>query len=287
MNRLFFHYALSSLLLILPTCKSSQATSQLALNKQQPSNSNTSQSEELPKYVSDAFIDKKILSYNGYEILKLTKKVRYEYPPEMRSDPHMIDVNYTVIKRNDKPIAQFDGVHYGLGNSNQFGLLPFLGAATKQLVISHTVPRGGRHWIIDLSVELRVIFDSQEWDVGREEVWMKDLDNDGTYEIFLEDPSFYMSIPGLSMGETPLPETIFKYDTQAKKYLPANHIFRDYMLRGVDDDVQRLKSEKKKGYLSDGLDILLRYIYAGREVEGWSFFEREYTQVTKKKSNPK
>ena len=276
MKRRLCHCVLLPLLLLLPACKSSQATSQLAPTQQPQPNSSATQSEELPKDVSEVFIDRKTLSYNGYKIIKLTKKVKYEYPPEIRSDPQLIDVNYTVIKRHGMPLVEFDGVHYGLGNSNQIGLFPFLGGDTNQLVISQTVPRGGRHWIIDLSSDVRVIFDSQEWGVGREEVWMKDLDNDGMQEIFLADPSFYMVFRSLSMSETPLPETVFKYDRQAGKYLPANHIFRDYALKGINDEVQKLKPEGERGYLSSRLDILLRYIYAGREEEGWSFFDREY-----------
>ena len=79
------------------------------------------------------------------------------------------------------------------------------------------------------------------------------------------------------MALTPLPETIFKYDSRAKKYVPANHLFQDYALREIDDEINLLGPRQDQGYyLSDRLEILLRYIYAGKEEAGWTFFEREY-----------
>jgi hypothetical protein len=222
------------------------------------------------------------LSYEGYEVVKLKKRVKYEYYPGKRK---LIDVSYTAMKKNGRVQAEFDGVRYSLGNSNEFGLLSAVAGATKQLIISQSIPRGGRHWIVDFSPEFRILFDSYYWHVGREDVTLIDIDRDGFYEIVLEDPSFYLSLP-ISIGETPLTRIIFKYDPRANKYLPANQLYKEYSLSGIEDDIAKLKParnpeqvgfESEKGYLSDRLRILLRYIYAGEQSRGWVFFDREYT----------
>ena len=257
-------------------CKGSQGVSPAAPINEEEAKLNTLESEEGNKVCNDLFIDANSLSYNGYRIVKLKKKLRYEYSPEMKAKPDLIDVFYTVLKRNGNILAEFDGFYYGIGNSNDFGLFAFLGGKTKQLFITQAAPRSGRHWIVDLSTRFRVIFDSYEYQVGREEFWITDLDRDGVYEIIFGDPSFYMVFEGLSMAETPLPETIFKYDAHRKKYLPANHLFQGYALNGIEDEITKLKSEHEQGYLSHRLEILLRYIYAGKQDEGWAFFDKEY-----------
>jgi len=68
--------------------------------------------------------------------------------------------------------------------------------------------------------------------------------------------------------------TATQYDPKLQKYLPANHLFPDYVLRDIERDIEGLSSEDSN-YLSTRLDILLRYIYARKAKEGWAFFERE------------
>ena len=136
--------------------------------------------DEYPKNIEHFFVDAETIAYNGYEVVKLEKEELEEYPPGMKSEARMIPVNYTVIKRGGRILAKFDGFQYGLGNANYFGLFPALGRDTRQLFISQTAPRSGRHWIVDLSSPSpRVIFDSYDYDVGREEVWVDDIDGEG------------------------------------------------------------------------------------------------------------
>ncbi|MCA1576742.1 MAG: hypothetical protein LC794_05185 [Acidobacteria bacterium] len=73
---------------------------------------------------------------------------------------------------------------------------------------------------------------------------------------------------------------IFKYDATAWKYVPANHLFPDYTLRGIEQDIAQLRDDDRN-YLSKRLDILLRYVLAGKWNEGWAFFNREYQRPDK------
>jgi endonuclease/exonuclease/phosphatase family metal-dependent hydrolase len=231
--------------------------------------------EEHPQQIESLFVEGDSLSYNGYQVVKLKKRIKHEFPPVMKSPPDLIEVSYAVLKKNRRVLATFEGVYFGAGNATDFGLFAFLGGQTKQLAVSQTVPRGGRHWVVDLSSRSRVIFDSGDYGVGREEFSVIDIDKDGVYEISLPITVFY-TFENMSMAETPLPEIIFRYDRRAGKYLPANPAFQDYVLRGIEDEIRRLNPQDERSYLSRRLDIVLRYIYAGEEQKAWSFFEREY-----------
>lgn len=223
--------------------------------------------EEYPKDITDTFVREGSLTLNGYEVSSREKSM-----------PDSINADYVVLKRSGRVVAKFDGVESGVGVATTFGAFPFLGGGAKQLAVSLTVPRGGRHWVVDLSSRApRVVFDSRTYGVGREELSVIDLDKDGTYEISMPLTAFYM-FEDMSMAETPLPEIIFKYDAKARGYLPANQLFPEYSLRGVDEAIRVLKSDDD-AYMSKRLGILLRYVYAGRERDGWDFFERAYTRA--------
>src|SRR5215204_1277296 len=234
---------------------------------QQPVNTNREspsipvETNEEPKLMSDVFVTTDTLTEGDYSVVKLKKKVKIEETPDLT------EVSYAVLKRKGKVLAKFDGVYFGLGNVTEFGLFPFLGGNARQLVVSQTIPRGGRHWIVNLSPNFRVIYDSADYGVGREDLSVLDIDKDGRYKVLQEDVSFY-GLDGFSMADTPLPTVIFKYDEQARKYLPANHLFKDYALKNIDKQ-------------SKMLDKTLRYIYAGEEQKGWAFFDREYKSSNK------
>jgi hypothetical protein len=234
--------------------------------------------EEYPKDITDTFAREGSLTLNGYEVSRQEKKVRYSYPPESKLAPDLLDSTYAVLKRNGRVVAKFDGGDSGFEVATAFGAFPFLGGGAKQLAVSLTVPRGGRHWVVDLSsARPRVLFDSLTYEVGREELSVIDLDKDGTYELSMPVTAFYM-FENMSMAETPLPEIIFKYDAGARGYVPANRLFPDYALRKIDEDIKALKPDDE-AYMSKRLDILLRYVYAGREREGWDFFDRAYERA--------
>ncbi len=244
----------------------------------QPARAAAEEPEERPKDVTDTFAREGPLALNGYEVSRREKTVRYAYPREDNSAPEELDAAYVVLKRKGRVVAKFDGVESGVGVATDFGAFPFLGGGARQLAVSLTVPRGGRHWVVDLSSPRpRVVFDSYDYGVGREELSVIDLDSDGTYELSMPVTTFYM-FENMAMAETPLPEIVFKYDAKARRYLPANRLFPDYALRKVDGDIEALKPDNP-AYMSERLDILLRYVYAGREREGWDFFDRAYARA--------
>lgn len=267
-------------------CKAHTASSYIQAPEPRPAATPVPANREYPEHLSNVFVGEDSLSYNTFEVIKLTKKVTLEYPPEMKLTPEVVEVSYAVLKKKGKVLAKFDGVYFGAGNATDFGLFSFLGGGTKQLAVSQTIPRGGRHWVADLASDGRIIFDSADYGVGREEFSVIDLDKDGIYEISLPITEFYM-FENMAMSETPLPEIVFKYEKKARKYLPANLEFQAYSLRNIEEDLKRLDSNDGREYLSKRLDIVLRYVYAGKEDQAWSFFEKEYQRPDKEEMKSK
>ena len=229
-----------------------------------PTPSAPAQPEEI--LMSDIFTRDESLSYNGFGIATITK-----------NEP--IEFSYAVIKKSGRMVAKFDSphLHGGPGNAIDIGLFPLLGGKTKQLIISQTLPRTGRHWIVELAANPKVLFDSGDYEVGREEVWAVDLDRDGVYEIGLYVTSFYGAFNQLSVMNTPLPQMVFRYDRRAGRYLPANHRYRDYFLKNIEADMSDLPAAVGEQYLVSRLNVLLRFLYTGKEKEGWEFFDKAYT----------
>jgi hypothetical protein len=219
--------------------------------------------------MSDIFTREKSLSYKGFKIATIAKM--------KRSKSRFQGLSYVVIKKNERVLAKIGDPIYHPLTVTDIGLFPFLGGKTKQLIISQTVPRGGRHWIVELTANPKVLFDSGDYEVGREEVWTVDLDGDGVYEIWLFVTSFYGAFDQLSVSATPLPTVVFRYDKRAGRYLPANHRYRDYLLKGIETEISELPTAVGERYLARRLDVLLRLLYAGKEKEGWEFFDKAYT----------
>jgi hypothetical protein len=219
------------------------------------------------------FTREKSLSYDGFSIEKIAKRST----SKSQELSYAQELYYAVIKKNGKVVAKFDDSADEPMNDIGVGLFPLLGSKTKQLIISQTVPRGGRHWVVELGAYPRVLFDSRDYEVGREEIWAVDIDGDGVYEIGLYVTAFYGEFDRLSVSATPLPKVIFSYDKQAGRYLPANHLYRDYSLKNIEAEIRDLPATAGEPYLARRLDALLRLLYAGKEKEGWEFFDKAYT----------
>jgi hypothetical protein len=228
---------------------------------------------------SNFFVDMDSVSYNGYEVVRLRKTVPGN---EYRAD---IPVTYAILKADGRTIATFEGVYFGSGNQTGFGFASILGRDTTQLLVSLTIPRGGRHWIVDLSSNATTVFDCRDWDLAGEDVCIHDYDGDGVQEISLAITSFWGFGP-MSMAESPLPDVVFKYDPNVRRYLPDKNEFARG-LTNIDEEVQAIDPNEnpreglKGPYLAVRLDILLRYVYAGRENDGWSFFDEAYNLADK------
>jgi hypothetical protein len=266
------------ILLIFAACKPTPpAAQQTPAATPQPSatiaSATPQPSKDEGKSAEDFLTKEEKLLYNGYEI---TKRKRMD-KEDMRSTSRQVEVNYAEVRRGKRLIARFDDALPGIMHSIDFGFFPFFGGDSKQLLVSYSEFRGGRQWVVELVPTYREIFDTGDWGVGRESADLSfiDIDKDGVWEIQAAEFWYYV-FNELSMSETPVVDVLFKYDANTKKYLPANHFFREYSLRGIEDQINSLPAQEGHGYLGRRVDVLLMYLYAGKEKEGWAFFERTY-----------
>ena len=224
------------------------------------------QALENTKTVGIVFSKETSLSYQGYTATKLQKTVNVEGIKTV--------VSYAVLKKGEHAVANFDGLYHPAGNTTQFGLFSFLGREPKQLVVEQAIPRNWRHWIVTLSTDAQVIFDSADFGVDGE-LLAFDVNNDGIYEFSKTLTAFY-TFENLPSSEAPLIDILFKYDENAGKYLPANHVFQDRALKGIEDEIRNVHSNDERKFLSNVLRIVFRYVYAGKEQEGWAFYDNAY-----------
>ncbi len=254
---------LAVLLLFFSACNKPQPTTKPITTSSPPQPSPSS----AEKLAEDFFTKDEKLSYNDYEIFKDKQSV-------MEADTKM-DVTTILVKRHQKPIAIFDGPHHPIGNAASFGIFPLLGLPNKQLIVSLSAPRRARHFVADLGKSYRTIFDSAEWGISREELEFIDIDNDGSYEIKTLDV-WFLTFGNLAMSESPMVSLIFKYDPTAKKYLPANHLFASEALNKIEERIQKIGTANPEDEMGGKVNVLLQFLYAGKEKEGWDFFERAY-----------
>jgi hypothetical protein len=198
--------------------------------------------------------------------------------------PKPIDVTYAVVTHNGRLLSRFDGfagAYHPMGTDTDFAAFPFLPNGSKQLLIEQTEWRNWTHWIVSFSPRYRVLFDGKKWGVNRELMY-GDIDGDGTYEIsqavttsaFFED---------LTNATSHLVDVVFKYDLKQQEYLPANQLLQSYSLAGINDVIKALDKSDAHKFESDVLLIVLRYTYAGKRNEAWSFYNREYNRPDKER----
>ena len=100
----------------------------------------------------------------------------------------------------------------------------------------------------------------------------------------LESTAFYgLEIaPSLPSMFVPLTNIYFKYDKKKEKFLPANHKFQDYILKNIEYEKTQVNRQESEEQFADVLSITLKYIYAGKEKEGWNFFDENYNFTDRK-----
>lgn len=217
--------------------------------------------------------------FQTYRLKRLTKKVSLDDWPKEHGRAMSLEVSYATLVHNGEVMEIFDnGLYHPMGNSIDVGLFPLLGVHAKQLVVAQTIWRGGAYWIVNFAPRAQVIYRSSEWGVGTDEISAVDLDHDGVEEIFQRVTAFYSLQDKLAIAQIPLPEVIFKYDAQAARYLPANTLHKDYLLRDLEESRASISEPSKYNFnhLAGVLAVTLRLIYAGEEKKGWEFFDRAY-----------
>ena len=223
-------------------------------------------------------IDADRLAYHGYLVKRLYKIVKVDNWQNWRERAKSLEVSYAALVHNGKVLTRFDdGVYHPIGNSTNFGLFSLLGVHTKQLLVAQSIWRSSSYWLVNLAADSQVIYRSQEWSISTEPIRAVDADHDGVDEILQHVPAFYALQDKLAISQIPLPEVIFKYDAQAAKYLPANTLHKDYLLRDIEES-KRISEPSKTNFqhLADVLNVTLRFVYAGEEKEGWLFYDRVY-----------
>jgi hypothetical protein len=214
------------------------------------------------------------LSYMGYDVVKSKRESKIR-PPK-----GVTEIEYAVLRHNGRLVAKFDSPIDQLGEV-RFGLFSFLGNDAKQLVIEQTSNKFWRYWIVSLQPEFRIIYDSSKYDIVYE-LRASDIDNDGKLEIIQNLGSFwYFNSDNLF---SPRPQIIFKYNSSTGSYIPANPEFKEILLKDIEQRIAKMREviERKDDRAYDlhvrsaVLDVVLRYLYAGRKDEAWAFYDQNY-----------
>lgn len=215
------------------------------------------------------------LIYNGYEIQNTEKGL--------------------LISRNGKRL-EFIPNSNDLGKAGVIGLKSFLRGSEKQFV--YETWTGGNHccsysWIFDLNSDKpRIIYRSTGYDVS--ELRTFDIDNDGNLEIAQSFFGNFMFIwdDDCAMVTEPVIEVNFKYNQKEKRYLPLKE-FTWWQKKWLEEEEQKIsdlndefKTEKyipSCTYKSNITSVALRYIFIGKENDGFDYFSRTYLHRDKKK----
>jgi hypothetical protein len=214
------------------------------------------------------------LSYGGYEVVKSKRASKIGSPQGGT------EIEYAVLRHNGRVVAKFDSPLDQLSEV-RFGLFSFLDNDAKQLVIEQASNKFWRYWIVNLQPEFRILYDSNKYDVVYE-LRVSDLDRDGKLEIIQNLGSFwYFNSDNLF---SPRPQIIFKYNSSTDRYIPANPEFKETVLKDVAQRIAKTREviERKddRAYelhtRSAVLDVVLRYLYAGRKDEAWAFYDQNY-----------
>jgi hypothetical protein len=216
------------------------------------------------------YVQGDVLSYRGYQVSR-------RYNPKTGQ-------SWATVKRNGKVLARHSSE--GEKGLTRFGIFSLLGGNTKQLVIEQS--SGGAHccnswWAYDLYPEFRLAFRSDSYSISDDwgEASVIDIDKDGIFELIFSSNGFaYFS--RLHFSESPLPKVVFRYDRAAKRYYPAGERYSAYLLKGIGEEIEEIKAlNKDADPLPLVLDVMLRYVYAGKKKLAWSIFEPYYTMSDK------
>lgn len=194
-----------------------------------------------------------------------------------------VETEYAVLKFGNTVVKTFDAYLGMTGNKVGFGLFPLLGPEHKQMVIKLDLYRESEAWVIDLYPRLRVIYHSSDYGFSGP-LAIRDIDHDGVSEL-TTPVSDYDMFAGLPVCCSPDVTVILKYYQRSKKFIPANNLFPDEVVRKNAIEMPLIHAGKNElDHVMDRLHILnivFRYLYAGQEREGWEFFEKEFNEPDK------
>jgi len=215
--------------------------------------------------------------YRGYNILKTHD-----------TTDSAEDVYSLIISRNDS--IKFR-TKVGVEDSSRvsYVIYPLIPNGRKQIIIEeHT---GGAHcchlyWILDLGDTIRILYHSNEneTEIGAL-MWVFDYDNDGYFEFSQYLNSFHY-FDKLSGAGSPGVYAIYKYSIKLGIYVLANSDYPTVNLERIEeiksdvkeilDSTKEFDYEDSENLLSKTLEVLIDYIYAGQENNGWLYFDKYY-----------
>ncbi len=202
-----------------------------------------------PRPLDRELIDAERLAYQKYLVKRFYKTIKVSDWHEARDRAPTSEMSYATLLHNGKVLTTFDqGLYHPMGNSTTFGLFTLLGVYTKQVIVAQSIWRGGSYWIVNLAPRVQVIYSSGDWGIGDDEIFAVDVDHDGVQEILQSVTAFYDLQDKLPISRIPLPEVIFRYDARTGKYLPANTLHKDYLLREVAASKEKISAPSKYNF---------------------------------------
>ena len=194
------------------------------------------------------------------------------------------------IKKDEKVLVHLDsGCCWK--DSTKIGLFSFLGENTKQLILEQY--SGGAsccysYKIYELIPTMRLIFYDKEYVDAyalRGALRPVDFHEKGKYDIIMGVGRF-KGFDTLCQACSPVPYVVFSYDSKREKFVVSNKKFSNYILRNIEKDIHAFEEidinidKYNDDYLSKILTIILNYIYAGKEEEGWLFYNSRFHHRT-------
>jgi hypothetical protein len=167
----------------------------------------------------------------------------------------------------------------------EYGFFNLLGKKNEQLIIR--TYSGGAHccytyFFYDLNPNLRLIFNGSDFSTDEDGLYenVVDLNKDGQYE-FIQSVTVFDYFHASHSGSV-FPPVVFGYDSLKGKYVVANKKFPEFILGKLQEDIKfqdenfGLEKDNRELMQRFALTNLLHLTYAGREKEGWKFFDKNY-----------
>ncbi len=139
------------------------------------------------------------------------------------------------------------------------------------------------YWIVGFTPKLRVLLDTTPYRFDDLET-AGDIDGDGDVEFSFGTTTFdYFAAGHASSARA---HAWFKFDRTSSAFLPANGLCFPEIEKTIRADEAKLRQHSARDAVAPEnqefrqivLDIVLAYLYAGRQREAWSFFGSEYRQ---------
>ncbi|MBA2333983.1 MAG: hypothetical protein H0V90_03490, partial [Blastocatellia bacterium] len=132
-----------------------------------------------------------------------------------------------------------------------------------------------------LKPTFRLLFRSRDFAIGDggeiAEGTFQNLDKDKELELVDRNDSF-LYFDDLAYVSSPRPLLIFDFNRNTGKFHLANKKFSSFILREQNALIEKTSKARHTDsgrYLVNVFDIMLYYIYAGRERNGWKYYRDE------------